>query len=215
MTFVRLGPVTDRSTEDQTIDSRGAHREIPYRPAREQPHPSGQRPRARGGRLGPSPGRSRLPRIAATIDGLGYDAITTSEHLAMPYEEVPRLGPYWMHALSVMAFVSGATKRVRVDASVLVLPYYHPLAFAKALSTIDVLSGGRLDVSIGVGHAMREFEALGVPFAERRSDHRRGSWRQRSSYGARISLRSTAPTSTSRAWPSSPSPSSRPDPPST
>jgi alkanesulfonate monooxygenase SsuD/methylene tetrahydromethanopterin reductase-like flavin-dependent oxidoreductase (luciferase family) len=50
---------------------------------------------------------------------------------------------------------------------VLVLPYYHPLAFAKALSTIDVLSGGRLDVSIGVGHAVREFEVLGVPFEER------------------------------------------------
>jgi probable F420-dependent oxidoreductase len=106
-------------------------------------------------------------QVASVIDGLGYDAITTSEHLAMPYEEVPRLGPYWMHALSLMAFVSGATKRVRVDASVLVLPYYHPLAFAKALSTIDVLSGGRLDVSIGVGHAVREFEVLGVSFDER------------------------------------------------
>jgi probable F420-dependent oxidoreductase len=105
--------------------------------------------------------------VASIIDGLRYDAITTSEHLAMPYEEVPRLGPYWMHALSLMAFVSGATKRVRVDASVLVLPYYHPLAFAKALSTIDVLSGGRLDVSIGVGHAVREFEVLGVSFDER------------------------------------------------
>ena len=105
--------------------------------------------------------------VASVIDGLRYDAITTSEHLAMPYEEVPRLGPYWMHALSVMAFVSGATKRVRVDASVLVLPYYHPLALAKALSTIDVLSGGRLDVSIGVGHAVQEFEVLGVAFDER------------------------------------------------
>jgi probable F420-dependent oxidoreductase len=105
--------------------------------------------------------------VASVIDGLRYDAITTSEHLAMPYEEVPRLGPYWMHALSVMAFVSGATKRVRVDASVLVLPYYHPLAFAKALSTIDVLSGGRLDVSIGVGHAVQEFKVLGVAFDER------------------------------------------------
>ena len=105
--------------------------------------------------------------VASIIDGLRYDAITTSEHLAMPYEEVPRLGPYWMHALSVMSFVAGATKRVRVDASVLVLPYYHPLAFAKALSTIDVLSGGRLDVSIGVGHAVQEFKVLDVSFDER------------------------------------------------
>jgi hypothetical protein len=41
------------------------------------------------------------------------------------------------------------------------------LSLAKALSTIDVLSGGRLNVSIGVGHAVREFEVLGLPFEER------------------------------------------------
>ncbi len=106
-------------------------------------------------------------RILAAIDELHYDAVTSPEHLGMPYFEVPRLGPYWMDALSVMSFICGATRRVRVDTSVLVAPYHHPLALAKALSTIDVLSGGRLDVSIGVGHAVREFEVLGVPFADR------------------------------------------------
>jgi probable F420-dependent oxidoreductase len=106
-------------------------------------------------------------RIASVIDELGYSTITTSEHLGMPYFEVPRLGPFWMDALSVMSFVAGATRRVRVDASVLVLPYHHPLSLAKALATIDVLSGGRLNVSIGVGHAVREFEVLGLPFVER------------------------------------------------
>jgi probable F420-dependent oxidoreductase len=105
--------------------------------------------------------------IARAVDELGYDAISTSEHYGMPYFEVPRLGPFWMDALSVMAFVVGATKRVRVDTSVLVAPYHHPLALAKALATIDVLSGGRVDVSLGVGHAVREFEVLGVPFEER------------------------------------------------
>ena len=106
-------------------------------------------------------------RIAATVDQLGFDTLSTSEHFAMPYEEVPRLGPYWMHALSVMAFVAGVTDRVRIDTTVIVLPYHQPLALAKALATIDVLSGGRLNVSVGVGHAVREFEALGVPFHER------------------------------------------------
>jgi alkanesulfonate monooxygenase SsuD/methylene tetrahydromethanopterin reductase-like flavin-dependent oxidoreductase (luciferase family) len=48
-----------------------------------------------------------------------------------------------------------------------VLPYHHPLALAKAISTLDVLSGGRLDVSVGVGHAVQEFSALGVPFEQR------------------------------------------------
>jgi probable F420-dependent oxidoreductase len=101
------------------------------------------------------------------IDDLGFDAISVSEHFAMPYFELPRLGAYWMHALSVLAFVAGATRRVRLEATVLVLPYHHPLALAKALATIDVLSGGRLNVSVGVGHAVREFEVLGVPFSER------------------------------------------------
>lgn len=106
-------------------------------------------------------------RILTAVDSMGYQAVTVPEHLAMPYFEVPRLGPYWMDALSVMAFVAGATRRVRVDTSVLVAPYHHPLPFAKALATIDVLSGGRLDVSVGVGHAVREFEVLGIPFEDR------------------------------------------------
>lgn len=106
-------------------------------------------------------------RIAAHIDDCGFDAISTSEHIAMPTYEVERLGGYWMHALTVMAFVAGATKRVRVDASVLVLPYHHPVSIAKALATMDVLSGGRVNFSLGVGHAVAEFKVLDVPFAER------------------------------------------------
>lgn len=109
----------------------------------------------------------QFQEIARVIDGLGYQTITVSEHFAMPYEEVPRLGPFWMHAMTTMAFLAGATERVRLDTTVLVLPYHRPLDFAKAVSTLDLLSGGRLDVSIGVGHAEREFESLGVPFADR------------------------------------------------
>ncbi len=112
-------------------------------------------------------GATDFRRILAALDELHYDAIATPEHLGMPYHEVPRLGPFWMDALSVMAFVAGATTRMRVATSVLVVPYHHPLPLAKALSTIDVVSGGRLEVSVGVGHAEREFEVLGVPFHER------------------------------------------------
>jgi len=106
-------------------------------------------------------------RLAAIVDGLGYETITVPEHLAMPYFELPRLGAYWTHALSTMAFLCGATTNVRIDATVLVLPYHHPLALAKAISTMDVLSGGRVNLSLGVGHAVREFEVLGIPFNER------------------------------------------------
>lgn len=106
-------------------------------------------------------------RFVATVDKLRFDAVTVSEHLAMPYFELPRLGAYWMDALSVMAFVAGASRRIRVDSQILVLPYHHPLHLAKALATIDVLSGGRLELSVGAGHAVREFEVLGVSFADR------------------------------------------------
>jgi len=130
----------------------------------------------------PLPGNHRIPpqpdwvlqlaapdyqRIVRRVDELGYEVVSTSEHIVMPDFEVPRLGPYWTHALTVMAFVAGATERVRVDCHVLVLPYHHPVELAKVVSTLDVLSGGRVDLSIGVGHAVKEFEILGIPFEER------------------------------------------------
>ncbi|MEU1525435.1 TIGR03619 family F420-dependent LLM class oxidoreductase [Nocardia rhamnosiphila] len=106
-------------------------------------------------------------RILTALDDSGFHAVSISEHLAMPLFEVPRLGPYWQDALSVMAFAAAATRRLRLDAAVLVLPYHHPLRLAKSLATIDVLSGGRVNLSIGVGHAEQEFAAMGVPFRER------------------------------------------------
>jgi probable F420-dependent oxidoreductase len=48
-----------------------------------------------------------------------------------------------------------------------VVPYHHPIVMAKAIATLDHLSGGRVDFAIGVGHAEREFEVLGVPFDQR------------------------------------------------
>jgi probable F420-dependent oxidoreductase len=130
----------------------------------------------------PLPGNQRIPphpkwilrlqapdyqRIVHRVDELGYEVISTSEHFVMPHFEVPRLGSYWTHALTVMAFTAGATRSVRVDATVLVLPYHHPVALAKVISTLDVLSGGRVNLSIGVGHAVKEFEILGLPFSDR------------------------------------------------
>ncbi|MCX4091882.1 TIGR03619 family F420-dependent LLM class oxidoreductase [Nocardia sp. alder85J] len=106
-------------------------------------------------------------RVLREIDRLRFTTVSVSEHPGIPLAEVPRLGAYWQDALSAMAFAAGVTERVRIDAAVLVLPYHHPLRLAKALATIDVLSDGRLNVSVGVGHAEAEFAALGVPFAQR------------------------------------------------
>lgn len=66
-----------------------------------------------------------------------------------------------------MAYFAGATDRIRVNSSVALLPLQNPLITAKALSTMDWLSSGRVTVTFGVGWLKEEFDALGVPFHER------------------------------------------------
>ncbi|MGI5132263.1 TIGR03619 family F420-dependent LLM class oxidoreductase [Pseudonocardia sp. CA-107938] len=112
-------------------------------------------------------GAEGFRQVLAVADELRYGAVLISEHLGMPYGEVPRLGPFWHEPLSLMAFAAAWTRRIRVDHTVLVAPYHHPLRLAKTLATIDLLSGGRVNVSVGVGHAEQEFAAMGVPFRER------------------------------------------------
>ena len=106
-------------------------------------------------------------RVARTADELGFDALTVSEHLALPVDLEPNMGAWWPHAFTAMAFLAGATTRIRVNASVIVLPYHHPVALAKAISTLDVMSSGRVMLTFGVGMAPAEFAALGVPFERR------------------------------------------------
>ena len=105
--------------------------------------------------------------VARTADDLGFDAIVIPEHIVLPTSLEAAMGAHWPHAWTVMAFVAGATTRIRVNSSVTVLPYHHPVVLAKAVATLDVLSGGRVMLAIGVGHAEGEFEALGVPYHER------------------------------------------------
>ena len=106
-------------------------------------------------------------QIARTADELGFDSIAIPEHIVVPTDMIELMGSHWPHAMTAMAFVAGATSRLKVDASVIVLPYHQPVALAKAVSTLDVLSGGRVRLSVGVGHSEPEFEVLGVPFHER------------------------------------------------
>jgi probable F420-dependent oxidoreductase len=105
--------------------------------------------------------------IARRADELGYDAINIPEHIVMPDDLAPHMGAYFPNALTAMAFVAGATTRIQVNSCVIVLPYHNPTVLAKGVATLDVLSGGRVMLTFGVGHAEKEFEALGVPFQHR------------------------------------------------
>jgi probable F420-dependent oxidoreductase len=105
--------------------------------------------------------------IARMADELGYDAIQVPEHLVMPNELAQTMGAHWPHAFTTMAFIAGATTRLSVNSCVMVLPYHEPVGLAKAVATLDVLSGGRVLLTFGVGHAEHEFRALGIPFERR------------------------------------------------
>lgn len=106
-------------------------------------------------------------RVATATEELGFDAIVVPEHLAVPTDLEPNLGGYYPHALTAMAFIAGATTRIKVNSMVLVLPYHHPVELAKAIATLDVMSGGRAMVTFGVGMAPIEFAAMGIPFEAR------------------------------------------------
>ncbi len=105
--------------------------------------------------------------VAKKADALGYDLLSCCDHSVIPAERNPDMGHRWFDALATLSYVAGMTRRVRVLTSVLVLPYRSPFDVAKAYGTLDTLSGGRLILGVGIGHLVREFEALKANYAER------------------------------------------------
>jgi len=106
-------------------------------------------------------------RMAKRAEELGYDMIAVPEHFIIPQEHVALSGPHYFHAAAAQAYIAGATQKIRVNSCIAILPLQNPIVQAKALSTIDWLSSGRLTVTFGVGWLEKEFEILRVPFHER------------------------------------------------
>jgi probable F420-dependent oxidoreductase len=105
--------------------------------------------------------------VAQRAERLGYDGIWVSDHIVIPHSAVDRFGSMFYEPLTVLGFAAACTSRVRLGTTVLILPYRNPLVTAKALATLDVLSGGRVTAGMAVGWTEDEFRALGVPFQER------------------------------------------------
>jgi probable F420-dependent oxidoreductase len=105
--------------------------------------------------------------LAQSADAWGYDMISVPEHFLIPSEHVELSGPHHFHAYAAMGYYAGATRRIRINSSVAILPLQHPAITAKALATIDWLSGGRAMVTFGAGWLEREFDLLNVPFHKR------------------------------------------------
>ena len=108
-----------------------------------------------------------LHRIAEILDRSAFDGIYVQEHIAIPQADVETFGARYLDALTAMAFLAGATRRLLLTSNVIVLPFHPPVAHAKAVASLDVMSGGRVIVCYGVGHFAAEFVAVGASYQHR------------------------------------------------
>ncbi len=108
-----------------------------------------------------------MTRVVQAAEECGYDAISFSEHPAPSHKWLNAGGHESLDQTSALAFCAAVTTRLRLMTYLLVLPYHNPFLAAKALSTVDVLSGGRLTVVAGTGYLRSEFLALNVDMGAR------------------------------------------------
>jgi len=106
-------------------------------------------------------------RLAQWADKWGYAQISVPEHHIIPRNHVELSGPHYFNAYTAMAYYAGATENIGVNSCISILPVQNPIITAKALATMDWLSGGRVTVTFAVGWLKEEFDILGVPFHER------------------------------------------------
>jgi probable F420-dependent oxidoreductase len=105
--------------------------------------------------------------MARAAEEHGYDAVYVTEH-PIPSDDWMRTGGH--HALDpfvALAFAAAATRRLRLQTNLCVVPYRNPFLTAKSVATLDSLSGGRVIFGTGAGYLEPEFRALGVDFAAR------------------------------------------------
>jgi probable F420-dependent oxidoreductase len=122
---------------------------------------------------GPTATREGILALAREGERLGLHSAMIADHIVFPVESespypytLDRRHPGGGDALetfSILGVVAGATERLRLVTSVLVLPYRNPVLTAKMAASLDVLSGGRVTLGVGVGWLKEEFEALGSP----------------------------------------------------
>src|SRR5262249_142364 len=109
-----------------------------------------------------------LVQLARKAEEWGFASVWVHDHVFNAAHVYNRIGtkPYY-EPLTLLSYVAACTQRVGLGTSVLVLPYHNPLRLAKTAATLDVLSGGRLILGVGVGGVPQESEAMGSPYAER------------------------------------------------
>jgi probable F420-dependent oxidoreductase len=117
--------------------------------------------------MGPQSNRTTIRACARIAEQAGFDALFVSDHLCIPPDQTEGSGGRYLDVLATMAFLAGATDKIRIGVSVLVVPYRPAVLTAKQVATIQELSGERMILGVGVGWMKPEFDALGVNLRRR------------------------------------------------
>ena len=113
----------------------------------------------------------RMVETAQHAEALGYASLWTFQRLAFPADPERSAAPKrWAPVyasvhdpLVTLAFLAAHTRSVRLGVAVLNMPWFSPLLLAKQATTLDAVSGGRLDLGLGLGWAQEEYDATGAP----------------------------------------------------
>ena len=117
--------------------------------------------------------------LCQQAQALGFESVWGGEHVLMP-DSIASSYPYTSDGkipaepetyipdpLIWLAYVAAAAPELRLGTCILIVPQRNPLILAKELATLDQLSGGRVELGLGVGWMKEEFDALGVPWERR------------------------------------------------
>ena len=122
---------------------------------------------------------AHLITFAQRAEALGFESLWCGDHIVLPTAgtnqypytadgSFPRAADVgFLETFTVLSYVAAVTQRIRLGSTVIILPYRNPIVQAKMVASLDVLSGGRVICGVGVGWLQKEFDTLGVPYADR------------------------------------------------
>ena len=103
-----------------------------------------------------------VQQLPARAEQWGYDSLWVTDHTVGVRAMDGVYGDYWLDALTALTWMAASTSRVRLGTGVMVVPHRNPVLASKMVTTLDLLSSGRIDLGIGAGWSKVEYRALGV-----------------------------------------------------
>src|SRR3954470_11398528 len=112
-----------------------------------------------------------MARVARAAEAAGFESLWAGEHVVLPDPQVPPspMAPqdHAFDPLIGLTYAAAVTERIRLATGIVIMPQRNPVVLAKQIASLDVLSGGRFTLGIGVGYLEPEFRAIGANYPDR------------------------------------------------